>query len=144
MDQTQISATRRAAPDAERYKRLVASVSDEAIILLNADGTIASWNRGAQLIKGYTADEILGRHFSILYTREAVAVGHPQAELAVAQASGRYEEQGWRVRKDGARFWAAVTIIAMRRADGTLEGYGKITRDLTERMQADQQAVNTL
>ncbi len=131
-------------PASDSYRRLIASLTDQSVILLGADGRILSWNRGAQHIKGYTEEEILGQHFSVLYTPEAVAIGHPQSTLEVAQVTGRYEEDGWRVRKDGTRFWASVIIIAIRGEDGTLEGYGKLTRDLTERMQADQQAANTL
>ncbi len=130
--------------DADVHGRLVESITDQAIILLDLNGIIVSWNRGAEEIKGYAAEEIIGQHFSILYAPDAVAVRHPQAELASARALGRYQEAGWRVRKDGSRFWASVTIIALRAADGTLEGYGKVTRDLTELMQAEQQSRNTL
>jgi diguanylate cyclase (GGDEF)-like protein/PAS domain S-box-containing protein len=130
--------------DADVYGRLVESITDQAIILLDVDGTIVAWNHGAEAIKGYTAEEAIGQHFSMLYTPEAVSVRHPQAELASARAAGRYHEAGWRVRKDGARFWASVTIIAMRHEDGTLQGYGKVTLDLTELMQAEQQSLNTL
>jgi diguanylate cyclase (GGDEF)-like protein/PAS domain S-box-containing protein len=128
----------------DRYRRLVESLHDHAVILLDTEGCVISWNRGAERIKGYTFEEVRGRHFSIFYTDEAIAVGHPQSELGIARSTGRYEEEGWRVRKDGTRIWANVVITAMYGADGKLEGYGKLTRDLTERKQSEVQAANTL
>ncbi len=120
------------------YGLMVASVRDYAIFMLDPAGYIASWNQGAQRIKGYTADEIIGRHFSVFYTDEANAIGHPQHELEVATKEGRFEEEGWRIRKDGSRFWASVVITAVRDEDNTLIGFAKVTRDLTERREAEQ------
>jgi PAS domain S-box-containing protein len=117
----------------ERFRLLVESTLDYAIFRLDPQGNIASWNLGAQRIKGYTADEIIGRHFSTFYAPEAVATGWPAYELEQAQSVGRFEDEGWRVRKDGSRFWANVVITAMRGADGALRGYAKVTRDISER-----------
>jgi PAS domain S-box-containing protein len=117
----------------ERFRLLVEGVQDYAIFMLDAGGHIASWNLGAQRAKGYTADEVLGKHFSIFYLPDAIERGHPQYELEVAAAEGRYEEEGWRKRKDGTTFWANVVITAIRNAEGRLVGYAKVTRDVTER-----------
>jgi PAS domain S-box-containing protein len=117
----------------ERFHLLVNSVKDYAIFLLDLNGYIVSWNAGAERTKGYRADEIIGRHFSVFYTEDAVSSGHPAYELARAIAEGRYEEEGWRVRKDGSRFWANVVINAIRPDDGETVGFVKITRDVTER-----------
>ena len=103
-----------------------------------------SWNVGAEDMKGYSADEIHGQHFSIFYTADAKVVGHPEAELSMARASGRYEEHGWRVRKDASVFWASVRITAMYDEEGRLEGYGKVIHDLTAEKQRAEQASNTL
>jgi PAS domain S-box-containing protein len=116
---------------------LVADVEDYAILLLDADGNVATWNTGAQRLKGYRAEEIIGRHFSTFYPREDVAAGKPRRELETAAAEGRLEDEGWRVRRDGTRFWANVVITALRGPDGELRGYGKITRDLSERRVAE-------
>lgn len=118
---------------------LVTGVRDYAIFLLDAAGHVVSWNPGAEQIKGYTADEIIGEHFSKFYTPEDRAAGKTEVELEVAARDGRFEEEGWRVRKDGARFWASVMITALRGDDGELRGFAKITRDLTERRVAEQQ-----
>jgi PAS domain S-box-containing protein len=115
------------------FRLLVASVQDYAIFMLDPNGYIMSWNAGAERIKGYRADEIIGQHFSKFYPLEAVQRGHPDYELRVATAEGRFEEEGWRVRKDGSLFWANVVITALREPDGTLRGFGKVTRDLTQR-----------
>ena len=117
---------------------LVASVRDYAIFVLDPNGTVLSWNVGAQRIKGYAADEIIGTLFSRFYLPEDVRSGKPASALRVAAAQGRWEEDGWRVRKDGSRFWANVVITALRDDSGTLVGYAKVTRDLTERKQADE------
>jgi PAS domain S-box-containing protein len=117
----------------ELYRLLVERVVDYGIFMLDPEGRIASWNLGAQRIKGYTADEAIGRHFRMFYTPEAQASGHPEHELELVRRDGRYEEEGWRVRKDGSRFWASVTITALRHPSGTLVGYAKVTRDITER-----------
>ena len=119
--------------DPRLYKLLVEQAKDYALFLLDRDGRIMSWNAGAQRLKGYCAEEIVGRHFSTFYTREAVDSGWPQHELKVATAEGRFEDEGWRVRKDGSRFWANVVITALRDEEGRLLGFSKITRDLTDR-----------
>ncbi|HUG01397.1 MAG TPA: PAS domain-containing sensor histidine kinase [Longimicrobiales bacterium] len=123
------------------HRLLVESVRDYAIFVLDRTGHILTWNPGAQRLKGYTADEVIGRHFSIFYPRDAVERGHPVHELEIAEAEGRYEEEGWRIRKDGTRFWANVIITALRDDDGELIGYAKITRDLTDRRAAHVTAI---
>ena len=115
------------------YQLLVEQVKDYALFVLDPGGHIVTWNEGAQRIKGYRPDEILGRHFSVFYTPESANNGWPAEELRLATREGRFEDEGWRVRKDGSRFWANVVITALRDADGTLLGFSKITRDLTER-----------
>ena len=115
------------------YRLLVEQASDYALFLLDRDGRIMSWNLGAQRLKGYAAEEIVGRHFSTFYTREAIESRWPEHELKVAAAEGRFEDEGWRVRKDGSRFWANVVITALRDESGQLLGFSKITRDLTDR-----------
>jgi PAS domain S-box-containing protein len=119
----------------ERFRLLVEAVQDYAIFMLDPTGHVVSWNAGAQRAKGYTADEVLGQHFRIFYPEEAAASGHPERELEVAVAEGRYEEEGWRVRKDGSTFWANVLITAVRDGEGNLVGFAKVTRDVTERRQ---------
>nr|WP_242621318.1 PAS domain S-box protein [Pigmentiphaga kullae] len=115
------------------FRMLVDAIEDYAIFMLSPDGRVRTWNAGAAKIKGYAADEILGRHFSVFYTAEAVARGWPRYELEEAALHGRFEDEGWRVRKDGSTFWANVVITALRDASGTLKGYVKITRNLNER-----------
>jgi PAS domain S-box-containing protein len=119
--------------DARLYRLLVEQARDYALFVLDSDGRILTWNAGAQRIKGYAPEEIIGRHFSTFYPHEAVASGWPAHELKVAAAEGRFEDEGWRVRKDGSRFWASVVITALRDDDGKLAGFSKITRDLTDR-----------
>jgi PAS domain S-box-containing protein len=118
---------------AEAFRLLVESTSDYAIFLLDPHGRVASWNPGAQRIKRYTADEIIGKHFSVFYTADAIARGWPDHELKEAARVGRFEDEGWRIRKDGTRFWANVVITALKARDGTLRGFAKVTRDLTQR-----------
>ena len=120
---------------------MVQSVQDYAILMLTPEGNVATWNAGAERFKGYRAEEIIGRHFSTFYPPQDVAAGKPERELAVAMAAGRMEDEGWRVRKDGTQFWANVVITALRDPDGTLRGFGKVTRDLTER-RAQEQAIS--
>jgi PAS domain S-box-containing protein len=121
----------------ERFRLLIESVSDYAIFMLDSKGHIASWNRGAERIKGYTESEIIGKHFSIFYTEPDLNRDYPSHELEVAAREGRFEDEGWRVRKDGTRFWANVVITALRDPEnGRLIGFGKVTRDLTERVRA--------
>jgi PAS domain S-box-containing protein len=122
----------------ERFRRLVDGVRDYAVFMLDPAGRIASWNQGAERIKGYKADEILGCHFSCFYPPEDVQNGKPEHELKTAIAEGRYEEEGWRVRKDGTRFWANVVITALTDGAGKLRGFSKVTRDITERRRAEQ------
>ncbi|HZV24906.1 MAG TPA: PAS domain-containing protein, partial [Acidothermaceae bacterium] len=111
-----------------------------AIFMLDPDGSVATWNSGAHRIKGYSADEIIGRHFSVFYTDEEIGAGKPQRELDQAKAEGRARDEGWRVRKDGSRFWANVVITAVYDKNGRLEGFAKVTRDETERKRVDEQA----
>jgi PAS domain S-box-containing protein len=118
------------------FRLFVESVVDYAIFILDPRGVIVSWNKGAARAKGYTADEIIGKHFSIFYTPEDIARNHPDYELRVATQTGRYEEQGWRVRKDGTRFWANVVITAVRDEQGNMIGFGKVTRDMTEQRES--------
>jgi PAS domain S-box-containing protein len=125
---------------ADLHRLLVESVQDYAIFGLDPEGRVMSWNAGAERIKGYAPEEILGRHFSLFYPEEAVAIGHPDHELVVAAETGRFEEEGWRLRKDGTRFWANVVITALRDESGELVGFGKVTRDLTERRAAEERA----
>jgi len=117
----------------DQLELLVSNVVDYAIFMLDTTGRIVTWNEGAQRIKGYTADEIIGRHFSVFYPAEDAVNKKPEWELEVATREGRYEEEGWRIRKDGSRFWASVVITALRDDTGLLRGFGKVTRDLTER-----------
>ncbi|HEV3010073.1 MAG TPA: PAS domain-containing sensor histidine kinase, partial [Burkholderiales bacterium] len=115
------------------YQVMVEQTKDYALFILDREGRVMTWNLGAQRLKGYAPEEIIGRHFSTFYTREAVDSGWPQHELKVAESEGRFEDEGWRVRKDGARFWANVVITALRDEGGKLLGFSKITRDVTER-----------
>jgi PAS domain S-box-containing protein len=121
-----------------RFRHLVQSVVDYAIFQLDKDGTVATWNPGAERIKGYTADEIIGQHFSRFYTEEDLATGLPARALATAAREGRFEAEGWRVRKDGSRFWASVVIDPVRDDAGELVGFAKVTRDITERMETQR------
>ena len=125
-------------PGQQYFSSWVSGVRDYAVFLLAPDGRVQTWNVGAETIKGYRAEEIIGQHFSRFYTSEAVSSGWPAHELKVAAATGRFEDEGWRVRKDGARFWANVVLTALRDDDGSVRGYLKITRDLTDRKQAEE------
>ena len=120
------------------FHRLVESTRDYAIFLLDLEGRVLSWNAGAQRIKGYAAGDIIGQHFSRFYPPEAVARRWPQHELAMAREQGRFEDEGWRLRKDGSRFWANVIITALRDDRGLVRGFSKITRDLSERRRAEE------
>ncbi|MCU1449576.1 MAG: Two-component system, sensor histidine kinase [Acidimicrobiales bacterium] len=122
-------------PD-EAFRLLVDSVRDYAIFMLDPEGHVVSWNQGAERIKGYSPDEIIGRHFSAFYAPEEVADGICERELEEAVANGRVDAEGWRFRKDGSRFWATVVITALYDDTGTHRGFAKVTRDLTERKQA--------
>ncbi len=120
------------------FRRLVESVRDYAIFLLDANGHIISWNAGAEHLKGYAAPEIVGRHFSVFYPAEARDRKWPEQELEMAAAKGRFEDEGWRVRKDGTLFWANVVITALKDDRGALRGFAKITRDLSDRRRQEQ------
>jgi PAS domain S-box-containing protein len=128
-----------AGTDDARYRLLVEAVTDYAIYMLDLDGIVASWNPGAERFKGYTAKEIIGQHFSRFYTDEDRANELPAEALRAAREDGRFIGEGWRVRKDGSRFWAAVVIDPIRTPKGVLVGYAKITRDLSERKEAEEQ-----
>jgi PAS domain S-box-containing protein len=122
----------------ESFRLLVDGVTDYAIYMLDPHGNIVSWNKGAERLKGYTADEILGRHVSVFFVEEDVATGEPQAELVRAAAAGRFETEAWRVRKDGSRFWANIVVSALHDDQSRLRGFAKITRDMSARRAADQ------
>jgi len=121
-----------------RYRLMVEAVTDYAIYMLDAGGHVTSWNAGGERFKGYNSKEILGKHFSLFYTAEDRATGLPARALATAASEGRFESEGWRVRKDGGQFWAHVVIDPIRTPEGTLIGFAKITRDLTERRRAEE------
>jgi PAS domain S-box-containing protein len=122
----------------EWLRLLVGGVTDYAILTLDPQGRVATWNAGARLIKGYADDEIIGRHFSVFYPPEAREAGWPERVLQFAAERGHVEDEGWRVRKDGTQFWASVVVTAMRDAQGEIRGFSKITRDLSERKQAEE------
>lgn len=123
----------------ERFRLMVESVQDYAIFMLDAGGHVATWNLGAERLKGYRAGEIIGRHFRTFYPDDVAATGHPEHELAVATRDGSYEEEGWRIRKDGTRFWANVVITALFDQERNLVGFAKVTRDMTERRRAQDE-----
>ena len=119
----------------ERYHNMIAEVQDYAIIMLSSEGVIENWNAGAENIKGYSSDEIVGKKFEIFYTKEDRERGLPYQLLNIAKENGRSTHEGWRVRKDGTKFWGSITITALHNKEGTIIGYSKVTRDLTERKQ---------
>jgi formate hydrogenlyase transcriptional activator len=125
----------------QRFRLLVEGARDYAIFMLDPQGKVATWNIGAERIKGYRAEEIVGQHFSKFYPQEAIERGKPEHELEVATAEGRFEDEGWRIRKDGSRFWANVIITAIRGRDGELLGFSKVTRDFTDRKSAEESLV---
>jgi PAS domain S-box-containing protein len=124
--------------DEQRFQLLVTGVSDYAIYLLTPQGNVSSWNTGAQRFKGYAPQEIIGQHFSRFYTEEDRAAGVPAVALRTAIDEGKFEAEGWRVRKDGSRFWASVVIDPIRNDAGVLVGFAKVTRDITERRAAEE------
>jgi formate hydrogenlyase transcriptional activator len=128
----------------QQLRSLVESVRDYAILLLDPQGNISTWNPGAERTTGYSAEEIIGRHFSCFYTSEDVERGKPEEALRVAASTGRFEDETWRLRKDGSRFWANVVITASRNSDGQLLGFAKVTRDLTERRRAEEALLSEL
>src|SRR5438067_341060 len=121
----------------ERFRLLVESVKDYAIFMLDPGGHVLTWNAGAERIKGYAAHEIIGRHFSTFYPADARQSGWTEHELQVAAETGRFVDEGWRIRKDGTSFWAGVTITALRDRQGRLIGFAKLTRDLTGQKRAE-------
>jgi PAS domain S-box-containing protein len=121
---------------ADQFRLLIEAVDEYAMFMLDADGIVRTWNKGARRIKGYTADEIVGRHFSVFYRPDDVAAKKPQRELDIAAEAGVYREEGWRVRKDGSQFWANVVLTAVHGDDGQLLGFAKVTRDDTDRVAA--------
>lgn len=130
---------KKALYDSERnFKLMIEAVQDYAIFMLDPDGRIATWNEGAKRIKGYTADEIIGKHFSIFYSEKDRTAKKPELELEEAVRKGRVHDEGWRIRKDGTRFWAYVVITALRNEDGKLVGFAKVTRDATERIYSEE------
>src|SRR6185295_11297616 len=120
------------------YRLAVDSIRDYGIFMLDPEGRVATWNLGAERLKGYRPEEIIGKHLSVFYSEEDKAAGKPALELAEATRLGRFEDEGWRIRKDGSRFWANVVITALRGDDGQLLGFSKITRDLTERREHEE------
>ncbi|QRK12364.1 PAS domain S-box protein [Archangium violaceum] len=128
-----------AALDEELARLLIESIDDYAIFMLDPSGHVASWNSGAERIKGYSPGEILGRHFSLFYPPGEIVAGKCEHALRCATEQGRFAEEGWRIRKNGERFWASVTLTAMRDATGRLRGFAKVTKELTERRQAEEQ-----
>jgi PAS domain S-box-containing protein len=140
--ETRVRERTRALAETEgRFRLMVESVVDYAIYVLDADGRVASWNAGAERIKGYRADEIIGQNFSRFYLPEDVAAGKPRRDLETAARDGRLAEEGWRMRKDGSTFWASVVLSAVREESGRLLGFTKVTRDLTERKRAEAELV---
>jgi formate hydrogenlyase transcriptional activator len=127
-----------------RLRSIVESIGDYAIYLLDREGHVATWNRGAEHIKGYKADEVVGLHFSRFFTQEDIDCGHPAKLLSQAIAKGRIEDEGWRVRKDGSRFWANSVVTTIRDSTGTVTGFAKITRDVTDRRQAQESVISEL
>ncbi|HVE93665.1 MAG TPA: sensor domain-containing diguanylate cyclase [Acidimicrobiales bacterium] len=125
----------------ELYNMLIQDVQGYAIFLLDTTGCVASWNAGAESMKGYTESEIVGRHYSLFYTPDEVAAGVPEAHLAVAVRDGRAEYEGWRLKKDGSQFWASIVTTAITDDNGRLRGFGKVTRDLTERRAIEQETL---
>ncbi|MTV41623.1 PAS domain-containing sensor histidine kinase [Duganella radicis] len=127
------------AIEAERFRQFIMGVTDYAIYMLSPEGVVVTWNAGAQRFKGYDPEEIIGRHFSMFYTEEDRAAGRPARALELARTTGKFEDEGWRVRKDGSRFWASVVLDPIVDPDGELLGFAKITRDITERRVAAEE-----
>ena len=130
--------------DDHLYKRMFDEIEDYAIVSLDVNGRISNWNKGASLIKGYTSQEIIGQHFSIFYTPEDILSKKPASLIKQATDEGKAKAEGWRMRKDGTRFWGSILITAVHDDDGSLIGFTKVTRDLTERMIAEQAAIKRM
>src|SRR5437763_1916151 len=128
----------RDSSEVQQLELLIDAISDYAIHMLDPDGIVAGWNSGAQRTTGYRADEIIGQHFSRFFTPEDRRAGLPMRALEIAGREGRYESEGWRIRKDGSRFWASVVLDAIRNQRGELLGFAKVTRDVTERQAAHE------
>jgi PAS domain S-box-containing protein len=124
--------------ETDLFRLLVHSIRDYAIFVLDPSGRVLTWNPGAQALKGYAAEEIVGKHFSTFYPSEAIQSGWPERELALAVKDGRFADEGWRVKKDGSTFWASVIITPLRSANGKLSGFAKITQDLTDRRRTEE------
>src|SRR6202012_1330734 len=122
----------------ERFRLFVDAVQDYAIIMLSPQGHVTSWNEGAEYVKGYKAEEVIGKHFSCFYPPEEIAGGKPEKQLQTAMEQGHLEAEGWRVRKDGQKFWANVVMTAVFDNNGCLQGFAKITRDMTERKRLEE------
>ena len=120
------------------FRMLAESMTDYAIIMLDTEGKVMTWNRGAEHIMGYRGEEIIGRHFSCFYPKEKIESGSPEKDLGVAKGEGRFGDDGWRIRKDGAQFWARVVLIALKDDAGNLAGFGQVTSDVTERKRAEE------
>src|SRR5471030_1078864 len=135
---TEDGAGLRGLSEERRFEMLVTSIRDYAIYLLNPEGFINSWNAGAERFKGYAAQEIMSQHFSVFYTEEDRLAGKPTRALQIAREEGKFEDEGWRVRRDGTRFWASVVVDPIWDPSGELIGFAKITRDITERKAAEE------
>jgi PAS domain S-box-containing protein len=133
-----VTTRRKAEVEAQLLQTVVEGARDYGIFMLDRDGNVLTWNEGAARMKGYSASEIIGQHFSRFFTAEDVLAGHPAQELRIAEAEGKFEEEGWRVRRDGSRFFVSVLITALRDKDGHLRGFSKLTRDITERRKAEE------
>src|SRR5690606_1892895 len=120
-----------------RARKMFEGIKDYAVVMLNPDGTIATWNEGARRINGWEADEVIGKYFSIFHVEQDIQMGKCQYELNEALETGRFEEEGWRRRKDGTKFWASVLITTLWGNDGELMGFSEVTRDMTDRKRAD-------
>jgi PAS domain S-box-containing protein len=128
----------RGAAEVDLFRLLIEGIRDYAIFVLDPEGNVLTWNPGAQAMKGYARDEIVGKHFSTFYPPEAIQSGWPERELTLAQKEGRFADEGWRVKKDGTSFWASVIITPLRSEDGSLTGFAKVTQDMTERRQMEE------
>jgi PAS domain S-box-containing protein len=138
IDQKRKQHAKTPLPGNEMFHLLVESVKDYAIFIMDPEGFILTWNVGAQSIKGYSREEIVGQHFSKFYPREAVESGWPTRELALAEGEGRFADEGWRIKKDGSMFWASVVITPLRDSHGGLSGFAKVTQDMTERKKSEE------